>query len=134
MELDCLKRHRLVMLALFAFALVAVACGGAGGVADPSDEATGAPGELPTPINGTLGSTETSAGASEAIANEVESGSESWGDLCSIVPTQHSYMVEIGLLDESDLADLLVPYDLQAEGFWTYGSLGADGAWATEPN
>jgi len=131
MKLDWMTRHRLMMLALLVLTLVTVACGGAGGVADPSDEATGAPGELPTPINGTLGSTETTAGASEAIANEVRSGIESWGDLCSIVPTQHSYMVEIGLLDESDLAGLIVAYDPQAEGFWTYGSLGADGAWAT---
>lgn len=51
-------------------------------------------------------------------------------DLCSVAPSQHGYLVELGLLKEEDLAGLPVPYDFQTEGYWDVGPLGPEGAYA----
>ena len=112
------------LLVLAGWVLLAVACGGSG-VGDP-----------PEPTATTLGLPSVAAGPVGTIAlpgvaggGESAGGSSgSWSDLCDAAPSVHSYLVEIGLLNEADLADLPVPYDFELEGYWTVGPLGPEGA------
>lgn len=102
---------------------------------------TGGVGDQPQP-DGALAGSLVNADATQSTidllnpAGEPQNVGETAGsegsaiDLCSVAPPQHGYLVEIGLLKESDLADLPVPYDFQTEGYWHVASLGPDGAYA----
>jgi len=75
----------------------------------------------------TAGSVSDVTSPQSAVADSA-SGADMPDDLCDTQPVVHSYLVEIGLLKEKDLANLPVPYDFQTEGYWTVGPLGSEGA------
>lgn len=100
--------------------LVVAACGGTGGADNQQDGVLAGQSSSPAVDSGGV--------ANDPLASA--GSGEDASDLCSTAPAEHSYLVEIGLLNEEDLAGLPVPYDQQSEGYWDVGNLGSDGAYA----
>lgn len=111
---------------MLCLGMVVAACGGTGGVDDqPASTAAGA--------NAPAGQAASSPVAPGEASNDPLADAATGDlapDLCSTAPAEHAYLVEIGLLDEEDLAGLPVPYDQHSEGYWDLGNLGSDGAYA----
>ncbi len=116
------SKHRWLWVVV-AVALVATACLGGGG-SDPDVPQEGTTtSEVPsTGLPSTFTSPVSTAGGGSAPGATIP------GDLCDTKPKVHSYLVEIGLLDEKDLADLPVPIEFESDGYWSVGPLGSDGA------
>mgnify|MGYP001812265139 FL=1 len=113
--------------ALTVAALALAACGGTGGVGDqPEPDAT--PAGQSVDGQGSP-STITVLTASDETPTAGGDGGSGF-DLCAAAPTEHGYLVEIGLLKEEDLAGLPVPDDIRGGGYWPVSPLGPDGAYA----
>jgi len=111
-------------------AVILAACGGTGGVGDqPAPDATPAGSAVEGEAAPSTIELPAMSGDTTAAAGTGDGGGVGF-DLCSIAPSEHSYLVEIGLLNEEDLAGLPVPYDFLTEGYWHVEPLGPDGAYA----
>ncbi|MCJ7780203.1 MAG: hypothetical protein MUQ27_05210 [Acidimicrobiia bacterium] len=118
-------RMRHAVVVVVAFGVLVAACGGGTGGVDPSLPGDTLAGGQDLPASGDQ------SGGTVTVPTLVGDAGPSPApgeDLCDSAPKPHSYLVEIGLLNEEDLAGLPVPYEFDTAGFWPTGPLGSDGA------